>query len=61
MGCSVLVFVGEFLNFPTFSVILLMLSHPEHLSSSADTQQTLKRECQTKIAVGLKECSPKAS
>jgi hypothetical protein len=57
MGCSVMIFVGEFSNFPTFSVILLMLSCPERLSSSADTQQTLKRECQKKKAVGLKECS----
>jgi hypothetical protein len=47
--------------FSTFSVILLVLGRPEHLSSSADTQPALKRECHSETAVRLKECSPKAS
>jgi hypothetical protein len=32
-----MVFMDEFSNFLTFSVILLVLGHPERLSSSADT------------------------
>jgi hypothetical protein len=47
--------------FSTFSVILLVLGQPEHLSSSADTQPTLKRECHSETAVRIKECSPKAT
>jgi hypothetical protein len=56
-----MVLVGEFSNLSTFSILLLKLSHPERLSSSIDIQQTLKRECQTKTTVQLKECSPKAT
>jgi hypothetical protein len=47
--------------FSTFSVVLLVLCSPERSSSSTDTQPDLKRECQSKTAVQLKECSPKAS
>jgi hypothetical protein len=47
--------------FSTFSVISLVLGPPERSSSSADTQPALKRECHSKTAVQLKECSPKAS
>jgi hypothetical protein len=45
----------------TFSVILLVLGRLEHSSSSTDTQLALKHECQSKKAVQLKECSPRAS
>jgi hypothetical protein len=45
--------------FSTFSVVLLVLGRPEHLSST-DTRLALKRECHSKIAVWLKECYPKA-
>jgi hypothetical protein len=48
-------------HFSTFSVVLLLLGRPEHLSSSVDTRPALKRECHSKIAVQLKECSPKTS
>jgi hypothetical protein len=48
-------------KFSTFSVVLLVFGHPESLSSSTDTQPALKRECHSKTAVWLKECSPKAS
>jgi hypothetical protein len=37
MGCSAIVFVDEFLNFSTFSVILLLLDRPQLSSFSADT------------------------
>jgi hypothetical protein len=47
--------------FSTFSVVLLVLGRPKHLLSSTDTQLTLKRECLSKTAVQLKECSPKTS
>jgi hypothetical protein len=47
--------------FSTFSVVLLVLGHPECLASSTDTRPTLKHECHLKTAVRLKECSPKAS
>jgi membrane protein implicated in regulation of membrane protease activity len=47
--------------FSTFSVVLLLLGHPELSSSSTDTQPALKHECNTKTAVWLKGCSPKAS
>jgi hypothetical protein len=47
--------------FSTFSVILLVSGHPEHLLSSTDTQLAFKCECHSKTAVRLKECSPKAS
>jgi hypothetical protein len=40
-----------------FSVILLVLGHPERSSSSTDTRPALKRECRLKIGVQLKECS----
>jgi hypothetical protein len=43
-----------------FSVVLLVLYHPEHSSSSTDTRPALKRECHSKTTVQLKECSPKA-
>jgi hypothetical protein len=56
-----MVFVDEFSNFSTFSVVLLVFGHPERLSSSVGTQPALKRECHSKTAVQLKECSPKAS
>jgi hypothetical protein len=59
--CSATVFVDEFSNFSTFSVILLILGRPEHSSSSTDTRLALKRECHSKTAVQLKECSPKPS
>jgi hypothetical protein len=48
-------------SFSTFSIVLLVLGHPEHSSSSADTQPALTCECRSKTAVRLKECSPKAS
>jgi hypothetical protein len=51
----------SFRIFSTFSVVFLVLGHPEHLSSSADTRLALKRECHSKTAVRLKERSPKAS
>jgi hypothetical protein len=62
MDCSATVFMDEFSNiFLTFSVVLVMLGHRERSSSAADTQPGLKRECHSKTAVRLKECSPKAS
>jgi hypothetical protein len=45
----------------TFSVVLLVLGHPERLSSSTDTRQALKRECHSKTTIQLKEMFPKAS
>jgi hypothetical protein len=45
----------------TFSVILLVLGHPEHSSSSTDTQLASKREFYSKTAVRLKKCSLRAS
>jgi hypothetical protein len=39
--------------FSTFSIILLVLGHPEHLSSSTDTPPALKRECYSKPLSGL--------
>jgi hypothetical protein len=47
--------------FSTFSIVLLVLGHPELSSSSTDTRPALKRECHSKTAVRLKEYSPKAS
>jgi hypothetical protein len=47
--------------FSTSAVVLLVLGHPEHLSSSTVIQPALKHECHSKTAVQLKECSPKAS
>jgi hypothetical protein len=47
--------------FSTFSVILLVLGHPECSSSSTDPQPALKHECHSETAIWLKECSPKAS
>jgi hypothetical protein len=41
--------------------LLLVFGRPEHLSSSTDTRQALERECYSKTAVRLIECSPKAS
>jgi hypothetical protein len=37
MDYLVTVFVDEFSDFLTYSVVLLVLGHPERLSSSADT------------------------
>jgi hypothetical protein len=37
---------------------LLVHGCPERSSSSTDTQPALKRECRSKTAVQLKECSP---
>jgi hypothetical protein len=51
----------SFRIFSTFSVVSLVLGRPERLSSSTDTRPDLKRECHSKTAVRLKECSPKAS
>jgi hypothetical protein len=48
-------------TFSTFSVLLLVLGRPERSSSSTDTRPALKRECHSKTAVRLKECSPRAS
>jgi hypothetical protein len=45
----------------TFSVVLLVLGHPEYSSFSTDTQPALKCECHSKTIVQLEECSPKAS
>jgi hypothetical protein len=56
-----MIFVDEFSNFSNLSVILLLLGHPEHSSTSNDTQPALKHECHSKTAVQLKECSPNAS
>jgi hypothetical protein len=42
------------------SVILLVLGRPERSSSSTDTRLVLKYGCQSKTAIRLKECSPKA-
>jgi hypothetical protein len=61
MDCLVTVFMDEFWNFSTFSVILLVLGHLECSSSSADTLPSLKHECHSETYVWLKECSPKAS
>jgi hypothetical protein len=61
MDCSATVFVDDFSIFSTFSVVLLVLGRPERSLSSTDTQPALKRECHSKTAVRLKECSPKAS
>jgi hypothetical protein len=47
--------------FSTFHVVLVVLGHPEPLSSSTDSQAALKREFHTRTAVRLKECSPKVS
>jgi hypothetical protein len=61
MDFSTTVFMDGFSSFSTFSVVLLVLGSPERSSSSSDTRPALKRECQSKTAVRLKECSPKAS
>jgi hypothetical protein len=56
--------MDEFSNLSAFSVVLLVLGHPEISSSSTDTWPALKHECHSKTAVQLKklkECSPKAS
>jgi hypothetical protein len=52
--------VDEFSNFFNI-VVLLMLGRPERSSSSTDPRPTLKRDCHSRTAVQLKECSPKAS
>jgi hypothetical protein len=61
MDCLATVFVNEFSNFSTFSVVLLVLGRIEHSLSSADTLPALKRECHSKTVVWLKEGSLKAS
>jgi hypothetical protein len=61
MDSSAAVFVDEFSILSTFSVILLVLGHPERLSSSTDTLLALRHECLSKTAVRLKESSLKAS
>jgi hypothetical protein len=61
MDCSVMVFMDEFSKLSTFSVVLLVLGCPERLSSSTDTQQALKHECNSETAIWLKECSPEVS
>jgi hypothetical protein len=45
----------------TFPVVLFVLGRPEHSSFSTDTRLAFKWECHSKIAVRLKECSPRAS
>jgi hypothetical protein len=45
--------------FSALSVVLLVLGRPERLSSTG-SPSALKRECHSKIAVRLKESSPKA-
>jgi hypothetical protein len=49
MHCSAIVCVDEFSIFSTFSVVLLVLGRPEHLSSSTDTRPALKCECHSKL------------
>jgi hypothetical protein len=44
----------------TFSIVLLVLGHLEHSSSSTDTQPAFKRECHSETTEQFKECSPKA-
>jgi hypothetical protein len=62
MGCSATVFVDEFSNFFfKFSVVLLVLRRLEFSSLSTYTRPALKRECHSKTADRLKECSLKAS
>jgi hypothetical protein len=61
MDCSATVFAYEFSILSTFSVALMMLGRPERSSSSTDTRPALKRECHSKTAVRIKECSSKAS
>jgi hypothetical protein len=61
MDCSATVFVDEFSNFFNIPVVLLVLGHPEHSSSSTDTRLALKHGCHSKTAAWLKECYPKAS
>jgi hypothetical protein len=45
MDDLVMVFMDGLLNFSMFSVVLLVLARPEHLSSSPDAGPALKREC----------------
>jgi hypothetical protein len=61
MDRSATVFVAEFSNFSTFSVVLPVHGHPECSSFSTDTLPALKCECHSKTAFWLKECSLKAS
>jgi hypothetical protein len=51
----------NFQIFSTISIVLLVLYHLERSSSSIDILPALKRECNSKTTVWLKECSPKAS
>jgi hypothetical protein len=41
--------------------MMLVIGRPERSSSSTNTRPALKRECHSKTAVWLKECSPKPS
>jgi hypothetical protein len=50
-----------FAFFSAFSIILLVLGHHEHSSSSNDTRPALKCNCHSDTTVWLKGCSPKAS
>jgi hypothetical protein len=59
MDYSATVFMDKFSIFSTFSVDLLVLGRPEHLSSSNDTRPALKRECHSKTTVWLNKCSQK--
>jgi hypothetical protein len=59
MGCSVMVFMDEFLIFFNIILCLPVLDSPKR--SSANTQVALKWECHSEITVQLKEPSPKAS
>jgi hypothetical protein len=54
---STMVFMDEFSNFSTFSVVLRVLGRPERSSSSTDAQRASKHECHSKAAAQLKECS----
>jgi hypothetical protein len=59
MDRSATVVIGEFWNFSTFSVALLVFGCSERSSSSTDTRPTLERECHSETAVRLKECCSK--
>jgi hypothetical protein len=47
--------------FSTFAIVLLVFGRPERSSFSTDIRPALKREYHSKIAVWLKERSPKTS
>jgi hypothetical protein len=50
----------SFQIFSTFSIDLLVLGRSKRSSSSTGTRPASKRECHSKTAVWLKECSPKS-